>query len=272
MSERRFVRYGGSPAIVPCAAHAERSAVAGIPDSERTGPRHCATAPRGVPEARHTLSPDACAGATCWLVGAGRRPVVMAGQGVGVLPGMVAGIDVDERVVEPRSIGSAALVADGYHARTDGLTSLAVVIGAAGVAAGYPLADPIVGLLVSAVILVVLRQATGQMLGRLMDAVEPDLVEEVERTARGVAGVQDIGRVRLRWVGHALQDVVHDHGRLRPDRVGGTPDRGGSAPSPAPRDPEPDPDAVEGDGLVADEPDDAGGDDHIRRSSTGGDG
>ena len=109
------------------------------------------------------------------------------------------------RIRAGRSIGSAALVADGYHARTDGLTSLAVVIGAGGVAAGYPLADPIVGLLISAVILVVLRQATGQMLGRLMDAVEPELVGEVERTARGVAGVQDIGRVRLRWVGHALE-------------------------------------------------------------------
>ena len=109
------------------------------------------------------------------------------------------------RIRVGRSIGSAALVADGYHARTDGLTSLAVVVGALGVAAGYPLADPLVGLLITAVILVVLKQATGQMLGRLMDAVEPELVEQVETIAASVPEVQSVERVRLRWLGHALE-------------------------------------------------------------------
>ena len=109
------------------------------------------------------------------------------------------------RIRVGRSIGSVALVADGYHARTDGLTSLAVVGGALGVAAGYPLADPLVGLLITAVILVVLKQATGQMLGRLMDAVEPELVEQVETIAAAVPEVQSVDRLRLRWLGHALE-------------------------------------------------------------------
>jgi len=109
------------------------------------------------------------------------------------------------RIRVGRSIGSVALVADGYHARTDGLTSLAVVAGALGVAAGYPLADPLVGLLITAVILVVLKQATGQMLGRLMDAVEPQLVEQVETIAASVSEVQSVDRLRLRWLGHALE-------------------------------------------------------------------
>jgi cation diffusion facilitator family transporter len=129
-------------------------------------------------------------------------PIVMAAGFVGFLGNEAVAL---YRIRVGRSIGSAALVADGYHARTDGLTSLAVVGGALGVAAGYPLADPIVGLLITAVILVVLRQATAQMLGRLMDAVEPELVEQVEQTARAVAEVQDVGRVRLRWLGHALE-------------------------------------------------------------------
>ena len=42
------------------------------------------------------------------------------------------------RIRVGKQIGSAALVADGYHARTDGLTSLAVVAGAIGVALGFP--------------------------------------------------------------------------------------------------------------------------------------
>jgi cation diffusion facilitator family transporter len=129
-------------------------------------------------------------------------PIVLVAGFVGFLGNEAVAL---YRIRVGRSIGSAALIADGYHARTDGLTSLAVVAGALGVAAGYPLADPLVGLLITAVILVVLRQATAQMLGRLMDAVEPELVEQVEQTARAVPEVQDIGRVRLRWLGHALE-------------------------------------------------------------------
>jgi cation diffusion facilitator family transporter len=129
-------------------------------------------------------------------------PIVLVAGFVGFLGNEAVAL---YRIRVGRSIGSAALVADGYHARTDGLTSLAVVGGALGVAAGYPLADPIVGLLITAVILVVLRQATAQMLGRLMDAVDPELVDEVERTVRAVPEVQDVGRVRLRWLGHALE-------------------------------------------------------------------
>lgn len=109
------------------------------------------------------------------------------------------------RIRVGRTIGSAALVADGYHARTDGLTSLAVVAGTLGVAAGYPLADPIVGLLITGVILVVLKQATAQMLGRLMDAVEPEVVEQVENVAQSVPDVQSVDRLRVRWLGHALE-------------------------------------------------------------------
>lgn len=109
------------------------------------------------------------------------------------------------RIRVGREIGSAALVADGYHARTDGLTSLAVVVGAVGVWLGFPLADPVIGLVITVAILFVLREATGQMLGRLMDAVEPALVDEVEATARAVSEVQDVSRVRVRWAGHVLE-------------------------------------------------------------------
>ncbi|HEY8477713.1 MAG TPA: cation diffusion facilitator family transporter [Chloroflexota bacterium] len=113
------------------------------------------------------------------------------------------------RIREGRAIGSAALVADGYHARADGLTSLGVLLGALGVWLGFPLADPLVGLGITAIILFVLRDATRQVWGRLMDAVEPDLVDAVEATARAVSGVQDAHDVRVRWVGHRLHAELH---------------------------------------------------------------
>jgi cation diffusion facilitator family transporter len=101
-------------------------------------------------------------------------------------------------------IGSAALIADGYHARTDGLTSLAVLVGAAGVWLGFGLADPLVGLLITVAILFVLKDAALQMWRRLMDAVDPILVEQASLAASQADGVQSVSAVRARWIGHAI--------------------------------------------------------------------
>jgi cation diffusion facilitator family transporter len=108
------------------------------------------------------------------------------------------------RIRVGQRIGSAALVADGYHARTDGLTSLAVLLGAFGVWIGFPRADPLVGLLITVAILLVLKDATLQMWRRLMDAVDPHLVERAAQAARGAEGVQAVSTVRARWIGHSI--------------------------------------------------------------------
>ncbi len=109
------------------------------------------------------------------------------------------------RITVGRRIGSAALVADGLHARTDGFTSLAVLLGVGGVALGWGWADPVIGLVITVAILAVLRQAAREIYRRLMDAVDPAIVDQTERTLRGVPGVLDVGEVRLRWIGHRLR-------------------------------------------------------------------
>ena len=117
------------------------------------------------------------------------------------------------RIQVGRRIGSAALVADGLHARTDGLTSLAVLLGAGGVALGFHVADPIIGLVITVAILAVLRQAAREVFARLLDAVDPALVDRVEQVVRATPGVRDVGQVRVRWIGHALRaecDIVVD--------------------------------------------------------------
>ncbi|WP_156690069.1 cation diffusion facilitator family transporter [Mycobacterium sp. Marseille-P9652] len=103
-----------------------------------------------------------------------------------------------------RRIGSAALVADGLHARTDGFTSLAVLFGAGGVALGYPLADPIVGLIITVAILAVLRGAVRDIFRRLMDAVDPALVDTAEAVLAARPGVRSVRSIRMRWIGHRL--------------------------------------------------------------------
>jgi cation diffusion facilitator family transporter len=109
------------------------------------------------------------------------------------------------RIRVGRKIGSAALVADGLHARTDGFTSLAVLLGVGGVAIGWDWADPVMGLLITVAILAVLRQAAREIYRRLMDAVDPALVDQVEQMLRATLEVLGVGQVRLRWIGHQLR-------------------------------------------------------------------
>ena len=117
------------------------------------------------------------------------------------------------RIRTGRRIGSAALVADGLHARADGFTSLAVLLGAGGAAIGWHRADPVIGLLITAAILAVLKGAAREVYRRLMDSVDPALVTTAEAALRQVDGVLDVGQVRMRWIGHALRaeaDIVVD--------------------------------------------------------------
>jgi cation diffusion facilitator family transporter len=113
------------------------------------------------------------------------------------------------RIRVGREIGSAALIADGQHARVDGFTSLAVFLGALGSVLGFPIADPIVGLLITIAILFIVKDATVAMWNRLMDAVEPKTVDQIEQTAQQVAGVVAVSDVRVRWFGHRLLAEMH---------------------------------------------------------------
>jgi cation diffusion facilitator family transporter len=114
------------------------------------------------------------------------------------------------RIRVGRQIGSAALVADGYHARTDGWTSLAVLAGAVGVWLGYPLADPIVGLLIAAAILVIVWQSGKTVFARLLDGVDPEVIDEIRSAAtHHVEGVEEVTEVRARWLGHRLRAEVN---------------------------------------------------------------
>ena len=113
------------------------------------------------------------------------------------------------RIRVGHQIGSAALIADGYHARTDGWTSLAVLVGAFGVWLGYPLADPIVGLLIAAAILVIVWQSGKTVFTRLLDGVDPSVIDEIQQAAAAVEGVEEVAEVRARWLGHRLRAEVN---------------------------------------------------------------
>lgn len=108
------------------------------------------------------------------------------------------------RIRVGREINSAALIADGYHARTDGLTSLAVVLGALGVWLGFTLADPIIGLMITVAILGIVWQSARSVLTRMLDGVEPGVVAELRHAAEHVPGIDRVADAKARWIGHKL--------------------------------------------------------------------
>ncbi|MGH3484384.1 MAG: cation diffusion facilitator family transporter [Nocardioidaceae bacterium] len=119
------------------------------------------------------------------------------------------------RIRVGRRIGSAALEADGVHARTDGLTSLAVVVGALGAGIGWSWVDPVIGLAITAAIAVMLRSTARDVWRRLMDGIDPALVEQAERVLAEVPGVVGVRQLRMRWIGHRIHaeaDLVVDAG------------------------------------------------------------
>ena len=108
------------------------------------------------------------------------------------------------RIRVGRDINSVALIADGYHARTDGLTSLAVVLGALGVWLGFPAADPLIGLVITAMIFGIVWQSAQAVFTRLLDGVDPAVIEEITHAVQHTPEVQEVTQVRVRWLGHRL--------------------------------------------------------------------
>jgi cation diffusion facilitator family transporter len=112
------------------------------------------------------------------------------------------------RIRVGHEIGSAALVADGQHARVDGFTSLAVLVGAAGVYLGVPLLDPLVGLGITLAILVIVKDAAATVWIRLIDGIEPEILDAIAHSPTHVDGVRAVRSVRARWVGHQVYSDV----------------------------------------------------------------
>jgi len=112
------------------------------------------------------------------------------------------------RIKVGNDIGSAALVADGHHARVDGFTSLSVLLGVLGVVVGFPIVDPIVGIGISIAILFIVRDAAKAVWLRLIDGIEPEILAEIEHAPTHIEGVQRVQDVRARWVGHRVHSDI----------------------------------------------------------------
>nr|MBN1230034.1 cation transporter [Anaerolineae bacterium] len=105
-------------------------------------------------------------------------------------------------------IGSHAMIADGQHARVDGLTSLSVLIAVAGAWIGIPILDPIVGIIIAFAIVGITWNAIKTVWYRLMDAVDPHIMEHMEHHVESVSGVKQVRQLRAHWVGHRLNVEV----------------------------------------------------------------
>ena len=112
------------------------------------------------------------------------------------------------RIRVGKDIGSAALVADGQHARADGFMSLAVLLGAVGLYFGFPLADPFIGLAITIAIFWIVWASAKAIFVRLLDGVDPEIPKEIFHAAHHVSGIRKVTGVKVRWLGHRLHAEV----------------------------------------------------------------
>jgi len=126
------------------------------------------------------------------------------------LVGVIANLGVSEyKLRVGRGIGSESLAADGIHSRIDALVSAGAFVGIGLAGLGLKIADPIVGILITFAIVVVLAGSVKQLFYRMMDAVDPTIVDEITNAATSVSGVLQVHDVRVRWVGRELVAVMH---------------------------------------------------------------
>lgn len=109
------------------------------------------------------------------------------------------------RIRMGKKIGSAALIADGHHARVDGLTSLAVLVGVIGTWLGYPIIDPIVGLGITVTIIFIVKDSVKMIFSRLLDGMEPETIDLISKTTQNVNGIAGVSEVKARWFGHEIK-------------------------------------------------------------------
>jgi cation diffusion facilitator family transporter len=124
--------------------------------------------------------------------------------------GVIANLGVSEyKLRVGRGIGSESLEADGVHSRIDALVSAGAFVGIGLAGLGLTVADPVVGILITFAIVFVLAGTVKQLFYRMMDAVDPTIVDELTSAATSVKGVLQVHDVRVRWVGRELVAVMH---------------------------------------------------------------
>jgi len=149
------------------------------------------------------------AGLAAWgayrkLLGAHEVSAIALGMGAAALGAVGNEAVARYKISMGRRIGSEPLIADGRHARTDALASVAAFAGLLGAQVGFVEADPIAAFVITIAILAIAWDASRHVFARLLDAVDPEIVGQVEHCARETAGVMDVGRIQARWAGRSL--------------------------------------------------------------------
>jgi cation diffusion facilitator family transporter len=137
--------------------------------------------------------------------------VGIAGAAIGILGNQVV---ARYKLVIGRRIKSASLIADARHSWLDALSSAGALAGLVAVALGFRWGDPIAGLVVTGFICHVGWEVTSDVVRRLMDGIDPEIIHQAETAAASVPGVLH-AHARARWTGRTLR--VEIEGWVSPD-------------------------------------------------------
>ena len=135
----------------------------------------------------------------------------IAGAALGIIGNQVV---ARYKLIVGRRINSATLIADARHSWLDALSSAGALVGLVAVASGLPWGDPLAGLLVTAFICHVGYEVTKDVVHRLADGVDPQVITKAEAAAGSVPGVIH-AHARARWTGRTLR--VEIEGWVHPE-------------------------------------------------------
>jgi cation diffusion facilitator family transporter len=127
--------------------------------------------------------------------------VGIVGAAIGIIGNQVV---ARYKLVVGKRIHSATLIADARHSWLDALSSAGALAGLVAVALGQSWGDPVAGLAVTAFICHVGYEVTTDVVHRLADGVDPDVITTAEAAAGSVPGVIH-AHARARWTGRTLR-------------------------------------------------------------------
>lgn len=125
--------------------------------------------------------------------------------------GIMINFSVSEYIIKiGKEIRSPAIVADGKHQKTDIFSSIAVLLSVVVSNIGYPILDPIIGLIIGVLILKTAYEVGKENIDNIMGKVpSQEFINKIKRVANKTPKAQDAHNIKVDYLGSYAVVSLH---------------------------------------------------------------
>ena len=125
--------------------------------------------------------------------------------------GIFVNLKISDYIIKiGKEINSPAIVADGKHQKTDIFSSVAVLVGVVVSNMGFPILDPIVGLIIGLLIIKTAYEIAKENIDNIMGKVpSQELIKRVENIANASANTNTAHNIRIDYFGSYATVTLH---------------------------------------------------------------